>query len=143
MTTTSPAAPVSDVWGAAYVRADGSYAGRLDLFAHEERARSLVARCTEFGTARLRLMRFAEASIWHPASTPPPPARPREPWEFETESAPVLVVVEERDGSRRQLVGTYRVDVEEPNRQSWRSNCSEVWTLEGVIAWRALDWPTL
>lgn len=141
MSTPSPATGPSNVWGAAYLRADGTYAGRTDLFVHEERARSMVERCTALDTARLRLVRFVEAPIWQPASTPPPPARPAEPWEMETESAPVLVVVEHSDGTRRQLVATCRVDVEEDHRVTWRSDCSECWTLERVLAWRELDWP--
>ncbi len=143
MPATAPDARPIDAWGAAYYRADGSYAGRTDLFLHEDRARSMVQRCTDFQTARVRLVRFVEAPTWHPASEPPAPARPAEAWEMETESAPVLVVVEHSDGTRRQLVATCRVDVEEEHRITWRSCCADAWTLERVVAWRELDWPTM
>lgn len=138
MFESSPATRPSDVWGAAYMRAGGSYAGRTHLFMHEQRARSMAERCTALDTARLRPFRYVEAPTWQPASTPPPPARPVEAWEMETESAPVLVVVQHGDGTRRQVVATCRVDVEEGHRVTWRSEC---WTLERVVAWRELDWP--
>lgn len=132
--------PPLALWGVVHPRS-GAGAPRFDLFTAQELAQAALGLGDPDGTAQLRLTRFVEAPIWRSAAEPPPPARPREPWEFEAVSHPVLVVVEERGGTRRQLVATYRVDEEEPHRRSWRSDCADGWELERVVAWRELDWP--
>lgn len=77
---------------------------------------------------------------WRPPSAAPP-LLPADPSDFEQRSEPVLVVTG-RAGALRQRVATYRADLEDPAAVRWVSECSEGWTLEDVLAWRPLDWPS-
>ena len=77
---------------------------------------------------------------WQPASTPPA-LLPSEPYECYAHSQPVLVARTHSDGTRSQCVAIYRVDIEEPHRNEWRTDCSETWSIHDVTHWRPLDWP--
>lgn len=61
-----------------------------------------------------------------------PALLPAGPTDFEALSEPALVVTG-RPGALRQQVAIYRADLEDPDSARWVSDCSEGWTLEGVL----------
>lgn len=128
-----------ELWGTIHLDANGMDGSRVAVHGSRAEAEMSAGYHTRHGTAAVRVARFTDSPFWLAGSHPPPVV---EDGSGVGASEPVLVVTEGADGRRAQQVACWRPDDDEPGGGRWVSACPSAWTLEGVVNWRYLDWPT-
>lgn len=84
---------------------------------------------------------MSTTTAWMSPAQPPQGCAELYPGSIDRASRPVLVVEARPDGSREQLVATYRSSDDEPHDNRWVSTCPMGRVIKSVTAWRELDWP--